>query len=410
MLRMMRRKSTFLLVPFFVGISFGADHWVATWGASPAPQLSDAAQMQQSKLVFENQTIREIVHVSIGGDSLRVRLSNAYGGEPVLIGAAHIALREANSSLAAGTDRALTFGGKPSIVIPANALVLSDPVNLKTPALADLAVSIFLPQHASGAGIHYSAQQTSYIAPGDTTASAKLDNPATATSWEFLTAVETLAPEKTGMIVAFGDSITDGAHSTNDANHRWPNTLAERLHAAHKAFAVIDAGIGGNRILHDGEASKNVRFGRNALARFDRDVIAQAGVKYMIILEGINDIGHAGTSAPASEAVTADDMIAGLKQLIDRAHEKGIKVIGGTLTPFQGAHYFTGEGEKKREAVNEWIRTGKAFDGYVDFDKAAGDPASPLKLKADYDSGDHLHPNDAGYKAMGEAIDLSLFK
>jgi lysophospholipase L1-like esterase len=409
MLRMMR-KSSFLLVPFFAGMLLGADHWVATWGASPAPQLSDAAQMQQGKLVFENQTIREIVHVSIGGDSLRVRLSNAFGGEPVLIGAAHIALREANSSIVSGTDRPLTFGGKPSIVIPANALVLSDPVNLKTPALADLAISIFLPQHVSGAGIHYSAQQTSYIAPGDTTASAKFDDPATVTSWEFLTAVETLAPEKTGMIIAFGDSITDGAHSTNDTNHRWPNTLADRLHAAHKTFAVIDAGIGGNRILHDGEASKNIRFGRNALARFDRDVIAQAGVKYLIILEGINDIGHAGTSAPASEAVTADDMIAGLKQLIDRAHEKGIKVIGGTLTPFEGAHYFTDEGEKKREAVNEWIRTGKAFDGYIDFDKAAGDPANPLKLKADYDSGDHLHPNDAGYKAMGEAIDLSLFK
>lgn len=404
------RISAFLLIPFLAGLSFGADHWVATWGASPAPQLPDPARRQQAKLVFEDQTIRNIVHVSIGGDSLRVRLSNTYGAEPVVIGAAHIALRESDSSIVTGTDRPLTFGGKSSITIPANALVISDPVNLKTPALADLAISIYLPKHANAAGIHYSAQQTNYIAKGDATTSAKLDNPATVNSWEFLTAVETLAPEKTGTIIAFGDSITDGARSTNNTNHRWPDTLAERLHAAHRNFAVIDAGIGGNRILHDGEASGNVGFGRNALSRFDRDVIAQAGVKYLIILEGINDIGHPVRSAPASEAVSADDMIAGLKQMIDRAHEKGIKVIGATLTPFQGAGYFTEDGEKKREAVNEFIRSGKAFDGYIDFDKATSDPASPLKFKADYDSGDHLHPNDAGYKAMGEAIDLALFK
>ena len=404
------RKSAFLLIPFLASLSFGADHWVATWGASPAPQLPDAAQREKAKLVFEDQTVRNIVHVSIGGDSLRVRFSNAYGAEPVVIGAAHIALRESDSSIVTGTDRPLTFGGKSSITIPANALAVSDPVNLKTPALSDLAISIYLPKHAEGAGIHYSAQQTNYIAKGDVTASAKFDGPATVNSWEFLTAVEALEPEKTGTIVAFGDSITDGARSTVNANHRWPNTLAERLHAAHRNFAVIDAGIGGNRILHDGEASGNVGFGRNALSRFDRDVIAQAGVKYLVILEGINDIGHAGTSAPASEAVSADDLIEGLRQMIERAHEKGIKVIGATLTPFEGAHYFTDEGEKKRETVNEFIRSGKAFDGYIDFDKATSDSASPLKLNPAYDSGDHLHPNDAGYKAMGEAIDLGLFK
>jgi lysophospholipase L1-like esterase len=404
------RKSALLLIPFLASLSFGADHWVATWGTSPAPQLPDPAKREQAKLVFEDQTVRDIVHVSIAGDSLRVRFSNAYGATPVVIGAAHIALRESDSSIVTGTDRPLTFGGKPSITIPANALAVSDPVNLKTPALADLAISIYLPKHADGAGIHYGAQQTSYIAKGDATASVKFDDPAAVNSWEFLTAVETLAPEKTGTIVAFGDSITDGARSTLNANHRWPNTLAERLHAAHKNLAVIDAGIGGNRVLHDGEASGNVGFGRNALARFDRDVIAQAGVKYLIILEGINDIGHAGTSAPASEAVTADELIEGLRQMAERAHEKGIKVIGATLTPFEGAHYYTDEGEKKREAVNEFIRSGKAFDGYIDFDKAAADPLTPLKLNGPFDSGDHLHPNDAGYKAMGEAIDLALFK
>ena len=214
-------------------------------------------------------------------------------------------------------------------------------------------------------------------------------------------------------VVAFGDSITDGARSTVDANRRWPNILANRLAERHggKKIGVLDAGIGGNRILHD--ATANVRFGVNALARFDRDVLAQPGIKYVIVLEGINDLGHAGTSAPASETVSADDLIAGLKQMIERAHERGIKIFGATLTPFEGTAfpgYFTPEKEVKRKAVNEWIRTSKAFDGVVDFEKAVRDPDHPDRMKAAYDGGDHLHPGDAGYKAMGDAIDLSLFK
>jgi lysophospholipase L1-like esterase len=229
-----------------------------------------------------------------------------------------------------------------------------------------------------------------------------------------VTGVDVLAPESTSALVAFGDSITDGAHSTVDANHRWPDFLAARLLArgGHKGVAVLDAGIGGNRILHDA-GSTNVRFGVSALARFDRDVLAQPGVKYVIVLEGINDLGHAGSSAPLSESVTADDLIAGLKQLIERAHEKGIKIFGATLTPFAGMPsktYFTPEKEAIRKAVNQWIRTGKAFDGVVDFEKAVRDPANPDRMAASYDSGDHLHPGDAGYKAMGEAVDLSLFR
>ncbi len=399
-----------LLLLVFVTAGFGADHWVGTWGTSPAPQLQDPAMLERAKLLYDNQTIREIVHTSIAGDTLRVRLSNAYSSRPVTIGAAHIALREAGSSITAGSDRALTFSGKPSVMIPSGAVVLSDPVSLKVPALSDLAISIFLPHPTTGAGIHYGAQQTSYIAPGDATAAATLDSPQKTGSWEFLTAVETLAPEAAGTVVAIGDSITYGARSSMDTNHRWPNFLAERLVAAHRELGVIDAGIGGNRILHDGETSSNIGFGRNALQRFDRDVIAQAGVKYLIILEGINDIGHPGFGAPGSETVTADDLIAGMAQMAARAHEQGIKVFGGTLTPFEGAHYYTEEGEKKREALNNWIRTSRSLDGYVDFDKAAQDPANPLHMKAEYDSGDHLHPNDAGYKAMGEAIRLDLFR
>jgi lysophospholipase L1-like esterase len=214
-------------------------------------------------------------------------------------------------------------------------------------------------------------------------------------------------------VVAFGDSITDGALSTVDANHRWPNILADRLLAQHgsKKVAVLDAGIGGNRILHD--AASDVRFGMNALARFDRDALAQPGVKYVIVLEGINDLGHPGQSAPVSETVSAEDIIAGLKQLIERAHEKGFKIFGATLTPFEGTAipgYFTPEKEVKRKAVNEWIRTGKAFDGVIDFEKAVRDPNHPDRMLPAYDGGDRLHPGDAGYKAMGEAVDLSLFR
>jgi lysophospholipase L1-like esterase len=340
-----------------------------------------------------------------------VRLSNAFGKDTLEVGSAHVALRGQGSSIVAGSDRALTFGGRPTAAIPANALVLSDPVKLDAPAAGDLAISIFIPKKSPGAGIHYSAQQTSYIGSGDQTGAATMDGAATMTSWVFLTSVEVLAPESTSTVVAFGDSITDGARSTVDANHRWPDILAARLLAAHKKVGVLDAGIGGNRILHD--ATSNVRFGVNALARFDRDVLAQAGVKYVIVLEGINDLGHAGTSAPASETVSAEDLIAGMKQMIERAHEHGVKVIGATLTPFEGtsfAGYFTPEKETKRKALNEFIRNGHAFDGVIDFEKAVRDPQNPDRMLAAYDGGDHLHPGDAGYKAMGDSIDLSLFK
>jgi lysophospholipase L1-like esterase len=407
----MKIRATLFLAALFASIALSADHWVVTWGASPAPQLADETQMRDAKLVFENQTLREIVHTSIGSNTVRVRLSNAYGKQTVEIGAAHIALRAKGSEIAAGSDRALTFSGRPTVSIPPNALVLSDPVKLDIPATGDLAISIFLPKAATGAGIHYSAQQTSYIAPGNVTDTASISNATTMTSWVFLTGVDVLAPESASAVVAFGDSITDGARSTVDANHRWPDILANRLQHSGKKVAVLDAGIGGNRILHD--ATSNIRFGVNALARFDRDVLAQPGVKYVIVLEGINDLGHAGTSAPASETVSSDDLIAGFKQMIERAHEKGLKIFGATITPFEGTvfpGYFTPEKEAKRKAVNEWIRTGRAFDGVIDFEKAIRDPQNPNRVLPAYDGGDHLHPGDAGYQAMGAAIDLRLFQ
>jgi lysophospholipase L1-like esterase len=405
----------FLLAFAFTSLAVAAErtHWVVTWGASPAPQLPNDEQMRAAKLEFANQTLREIVHTSLGSDTVRVRLSNAYGKRTVDMGAVHIALRGQGAGIVAGSDRVLTFSGRTAVSIPPNALVLSDPVKLDVPASGDLAVSIYIPKAAAGAGIHYAAQQTSYIGRGDQTGAATISGPETMTSWVFLTGVDVLAPESAAAVVAFGDSITDGARSTVDANRRWPNILADRLLARRggRKIAVLDAGIGGNRILHD--ASANVRFGVNALARFDGDVLAQPGVKYVIVLEGINDLGHAGTSAPASETVSAEDLIAGLKQMIERAHEKGLKIFGATLTPFEGTPfpgYFTAEKEVKRKAVNEWIRTGRAFDGVIDFEKAVRDPKNPDRMLPAYDGGDHLHPGDAGYKAMGEAVDLSLFR
>jgi len=391
-------------------------HWVGTWGAAPATQ-SDEAAMKTQKLLFDNQTVREIVHTTLGGETVRVRLSNAFGAVPVEIGAAHLAVRKAGAAIDPASDRELKFGGRSRVEIPAGAVVLSDPIAVKVPELSDVAISLYLPGKVMGAGVHYSSQQTSYIAKGDVTGAATLENPETFTSWVFLTGLEVQAPATAGSIVTFGDSITDGARSSVDGNHRWPDMLASRLAARRGGtkFGVVNMGIGGNRILHEGMASKRPQFGINALARFDADVLAQPGVKYLVILEGINDIGHAGSSAPASETVTADDIIVGMKQMIERAHEKGIKVIGCTITPFEGPAnitrgYWTPEKAKVRDAVNEWIRSGKGYDGFIDFDKAVRDPANPTKVLPAFDSGDQLHPSDAGYDAMGKAIDLALFR
>src|SRR5271170_5589539 len=282
----------------FVQTAFAQEHWVGTWASAPAPQLQ-TAEMESQKLVFRDQTLREIVHISIGGNTVRVRLSNSFGTEPVEIGAAHLAVRASGSSVIPATDRTLTFSGRPRVEIPAGAIVVSDPIQLKFVPAADLAISLYLPRDAIGGGVHYSAQQTSYITRGNTTAASSLDGPATITSWAFLTGVDVLAPAVVGSIIAFGDSITDGARSTVDSNHRWPDILAARLLARKSGpqLAVVDMGIGGNRILHEGAASKRPQFGVNALARFDQDVLSQPGVQYLLILEGVNDIGHAGSSA-----------------------------------------------------------------------------------------------------------------
>jgi lysophospholipase L1-like esterase len=405
------RAGTWILL-FAAGVSaFAQTHWVGTWAASPAPQLPDAAQMYASKLIFEDQTLREIVHTSIGGDTVRVRLSNAYGGQMVEVKEAHIAVRAKDASIVPGTDRALKFGGRSEVWLSTDAPALSDPVRLDVPAGGDLAISIYLPKAAEGAGIHYGASQTNYIGKGDQAGAETMEGAETIGSWVFLTGVDVLAPESASAVVAFGDSITDGARSTANANHRWPDYLAARLRerGGHEV-GVLNAGIGGNRVLRD--PADNIRFGMNALARFDRDVLSQAGVKYVIVLEGINDLGHPGTSAPAREMPTAEDLEAGMKQMIERAHEHGIKIYGATLTPFAGTAfpgYYTPAKDAIRKQVNEWIRTSKAFDGVVDFDEAVRDSANPDAMLPVYNGGDHLHPGDAGYRAMAGAIDLGLF-
>jgi len=407
----MRLRAAALWLGLAASLSLGAavkkSHWVATWAAAPSPAGTDDA-MRRRRLEFNEQTLREIVHLSIGGERFRVRLSNAFGSKAVVIGAAHLALRGAGSKIVPGSDRELAFGGRPGIAIPPGALALSDAVDLKAADAADLAVSIYLPGGPTvPSTLHYSAMQTSYVADGNTTGAAEMPETPNLSTWPFLTGVDTLAPLDWAAVVTLGDSITDGARSTGDANRRWPDILANRLLAQKGKIklAVVNAGIGGGRVLHDGAGAQGPQYGPSALARYERDALAQPGVKYVIVLEGVNDLGHPGSSAPMAEDVTPEDMIAGYQQLIERAHERGIQVFGCTIMPFptQAAR------DAKRQAINAWIRTGKGFDGVIDFDKLVTDPAQPGRIVAAYDSGDHLHPNDAGHKAMGEAVDLSLF-
>jgi lysophospholipase L1-like esterase len=383
-------------------------NWVGTWTASPQPP--EPPFVAPTPAQFENQTVRQIVHTSIGGKVVRVRLSNEFGRTPLVVGATHIALQQpgGGASIVPGTDRALTFGGRASVTIPAGAPVISDPIAFEVPALTNLAVSIHLPNLSTATTHHSLGQQTTYISSqGDFTASPILPVAQTTQSWFFLTGVSVATRSSAAAIVAFGDSITDGFNSTVDANRRWPNLLAQRLqaHARLRHLAVLDHGISGNRTLHD-------FIGPNALARFDRDVLAAPGARFVVLLEGINNIGFPGAFGLAQEAVSADDIIASYRQLIDRAHERGLKIFGGTLTPFEGTAfpgYFTPEGEAKRQAVNHWIRTSGKFDAVIDFDHAVRDPAQPSRMLPAFDSGDHLHPNDAGYQAMANAVNLFLF-
>ncbi|MBS1820765.1 MAG: SGNH/GDSL hydrolase family protein [Acidobacteria bacterium] len=376
------------------------DHWVGTWAASPL-----ALPNHDDKYGAADTTYREIVHTSIGGSASRVIFTNEFGLDPLTINSASVALRTKGSEIDTATARPLTFGGKTSIVIPPGALAVSDPAALKLAPLSDVAVSFTVPtQPMQQVSEHSNAYATSYTAPGSVSNAKSFDTPTEITNWPFLKGIDVMVSGDAASIVAFGDSITEGSHSTKDANHRWPDILAQRLQAGKKTrnLGVLNQGIGGNRILHD-------KAGPSALARFDRDVLAQAGVKYLIILESINDIGHAFSPAKPNDVVSADDLIQGLSQLATRAHTHGIKVYGATLTPYVGAGYASPAGEAARQTINQWIRTSNLLDGFVDFDKATRDMNNPAVFSLLSDGGDHLHPSDAGYKNMGDSIDLKLF-
>jgi lysophospholipase L1-like esterase len=376
------------------------DHWVGTWATAPM-----AANNKPDGPGSADMTLRQIVHVSLGGAYTRVVLTNEFGTEPLTIGAVHVALSAGGGSIKLATANAVTFGGSPTITIPAGALAVSDGFALKLPTGADVAVSIFVPaQTISKLSQHGFADQTNYMAPGNVVGKASLEGAKEFTNWSFLKGIDVRVAAEDASIVTFGDSITDGAKSTKDANLRWPDVFAARLAKDKKTagLGVLNMGIGGNRVLHDNT-------GPNALARFDRDVIAQAGVKYVVVMESINDIGHAFDPKKPYDVVSAADIIQGFKQMADRAHSHGIKIIGATLTPYVGAGYQSAEGEAARTAVNTWIRTSNDLDGVIDFDKATQDPANPTVFNPAYDSGDHLHPKDEGYKAMGAYVDLKLF-
>ena len=388
-------------------------HWVGTWTASAQPVWdTDFFPGIKFPRTLFNQTIRQVARVSIGGSRVRIVLSNEYGARPVTIGAAHVALSDGAAKIAAGSDRALTFGGLKTVVIPPGAPVISDPVDLPLTPLASVAVSLYLPDATPFTTWHNDARQTAFLVSGNKTADVDIKPDDRPVARAFLTEVLVDAPAARA-VVAFGDSITDGDCSTIDANRRWPDILAERIaKAGGPPVAVLNQGISGAKVLAD-------RMGVNALARFERDVLAQPHVDTVIVMIGINDIGWAGAKllSPGDPPASVERIIAGYRQLVDRAHMRGIKVIGATLTPFEDAFkgafdpladFYSPEKEKARQAVNKWIRANGSFDAVIDFDALVREPKRPGRLQAAFSCNDHLHPSDAGYKAMADSIDLKL--
>ena len=395
--------SAFMLAAGTAGRAQSSQHqqWVGTWATAPMLALGGF-----SVHPFAAVTLREIVHVSAGGQQVRVRFTNEFGEDGLTISDAHVALSAGGSAIRAGTDHALTFGGAGSVRIPPGAAMYSDPVALAVPSLSDLAVSFYLPSQVMRAETFHSfADQDNFAAEGDVAGAATLTQLGTLESWYFLDGIDVNGVEGSRAIVTLGDSITDGAASTRNGNVRWPDVLAARLQREPglEHVGVLNEGIGGNRVLNDVA-------GPGALARFNRDVLAQDGVRYLIVLEGINDIGRLARLTAPEDTVTAPMLEQGLKQIADAAHEHGIKVFGATLTPYDGANYHSDTGEQVRKDVNTWIRTSGVFDAVIDFDQITRDAQNPDRFNPAYDHGDHLHPSDAGYKAMGDGIDLKLFQ
>jgi lysophospholipase L1-like esterase len=383
-------------------------YWVGSWAASqqvPEPQNALAGED------LHDATLRQIVHLSAGGSQLRVRLSNAFGTAPLHVTAVHVArpVSAASAAIDAASDRAVTFDGVADVTIPAGAEYLSDAVALPVNALSDLAISIYLEEPPLGEAGHPGSRATSYVVHGDAVSAVNLPGAKTVEHWYLISGVDVVGTAQAGAIVTLGDSITDGHGATTNGNDRWVDVLDGRVQAdsSIRGMGVLNEGIGGNRILLDG-------LGPNAVARFDRDVLAQTGVRYVIVLEGVNDLGtltRDGVVSAAEHKALVKRLEGVYAQMIARAHAHGVRVIGATILPFGGSGYYHpgAENEADRQEVNQWIRGAGHFDGVVDFDQVMRDPARPDHLLGDYDSGDHLHPSPAGYKVMGNAVPLGLF-
>jgi len=386
--------------------------WIATWAASPQPS---APNPKQPLLNIEDQTVRERVRVSVGGARIRIRLSNEYGSEPLLIGSATVATPADPASVKAGSIQTITFDGRNSVTIPAGAPVLSDPVAFPVTRGAEISVSLYFPKRVATPTLHSLALKRAVVSQhGDFTHAEKIEGGAASKASILISAVLVPAKSKQHLVVAFGDSVTDGDQSTVDADRNWPSDLVRR-----SQLAVVNEGIIGNRLLSDCFIASAGCFGVSALARFDRDALAIPGVTHIVLLEGVNDIAFPGAQlgdgylADPADVRTAGDLIGAYRQLISRAHARGIKVIGGTITPCEGVDvpgYWSESKEATRQAVNQWIRKSGSFDAVIDFDAVLRDPEHPTRLQARFASKDHLHPNDAGYQAMADAVDLAVFK
>ena len=383
-------------------------NWVGVWGASPLPPTLVAAAFAPVSPSFDNQTIRQVVRLNGGGSEIRLRLSNEYGSKALEVGEVHVALAGPGGAIVPGSDHVVTFAGSKSTMIPAESPMVSDPIAMEAKPLASLAVSIYFPVETGPCTCHQLAVQTGFLSEhGDFAGAASFPVASTFVYRAFLSGVEARAPAKT--IVAFGDSLTDGAVSTPDGNHRWPDRLAERLTAqAPGKWGVVNQGISGNQLLADGA-------GQSALARFYRDALSVPGVSHVIVLLGTNDLGIGyGPSRPGAppraRPPSYEDLLAGYRQLIVRAHSRGVKIYAATIMPFEGASYWSPAGDAVRQKINDWMRTSKEWDGFVDFDAVWRDPAKPTQMKPGVGAADHLHGTDAGYAALGDAIPLELFR
>lgn len=382
--------------------------WIGSWAASqqiPEPQNS------LSPADLNDVTIREIVHLSAAGSTLRVHLSNSFGTAPLHFSSVHVArpLSASSSAIDPASDKALSFAGSADVTVPAGAEYISDPISFSAAALSNVAVTFHLDAAPAQQTGHPGSRSTSYYVHGDLVSVATMPDAHKVDHWYQLSGIDVLAPPASASIVALGDSITDGHGSTTNGNDRWTDVLAERLQAApaDRNIGVLNQGIGGNHLLTDG-------LGPNTLARFNRDVLAQSGVRWLIVFEGVNDLGgltRNGEVSPAEHALLVRRILGAYQQIVVRAHAQGIHVIGATITPYTGSDYYHPgpRSEADREAINRWIRTPGNFDAVIDFDKAMRDPQNPDRLLPAYDCGDHLHPSPAGYRAMGDAIPLSLF-